>query len=51
MLSKGMMGGGAILLAILIVLTMLLDLPETLNYLWALLALIWGILTLKGNEE
>lgn len=52
MVSKTMMGGGAILLAILIVLTVVLSLPETLHYIWALVALVWGILTFmdKGGE-
>jgi hypothetical protein len=42
--SKTVMGGGAIILAILIALTQLVAWPGWLNYIWALLALIWGIM-------
>lgn len=36
--------GGAILLAILIALTAGFKWPNWLNYIWAALALIWGIM-------
>ena len=37
------MSGGAILLAILIALTTVFRWPSWLNYIWAALALIWGV--------
>jgi len=43
------MGGGAIFLAIVIAATQALSLQGELNYLWALLALIWGTLALTGK--
>jgi hypothetical protein len=47
MLSKGMMGGGAVLVAILIAVTELMSWSGSLHYLWALLVLIWGIMSFK----
>ena len=41
------MGWGAVLLAVLISLNQLLTWPANLNYLWALLALVWGLATLN----
>lgn len=46
MLPKKVMAGGAILLAGLIAATVALNLPNQMHYLWALLSLAWGILTL-----
>jgi hypothetical protein len=46
MISKKIMGGGAIFLAFLIEATLIFELPQWLHYVWALLALIWGIITL-----
>ena len=40
-------GGGAILLAILITATTALKWPKWLNYIWAALAFIWGIVGLS----
>src|SRR3989344_5683024 len=37
-------GGGAILLGVLITLTTALKWPRWLNYIWAALAFIWGII-------
>lgn len=47
MVSKGMMGGGAILVAILLAATEGMQLPGYLNYIWAALILIWGIMAFK----
>ncbi len=49
MVSKTIMGGGAILLAILIALTQVLTLPSYLHYVWAAIALIWGIVSFAGK--
>ena len=43
---KTIMGGGAILLAIFIAVTLELNLPNQLHYLWALLSFAWGAITL-----
>ena len=45
------MGWGAILVGILIAATMLMGLPSELNYLWAVLALAWGAMTLWGKKR
>ena len=45
-LSRNVMGAGAIAVGILIAITEYMSLPGYLNYLWAVLALIWGILWL-----
>ena len=47
MLSKPVLGWGAILVGILIALTEFLTWTGNLNYLWAVLVLVWGIATLK----
>lgn len=47
MLSNGMMSGGAILVAILMVLTQLMSWPGYLHYIWAALVLIWGLMALQ----
>ena len=49
MLSKGVLGGGAILDGVLIALTQLMGWPANLHYLWAVLAVIWGIVILAGK--
>jgi len=46
MMSKGMLGGGAIVDGVLIAATQFLGWPASLHYLWALLAVIWGIIIL-----
>jgi UDP-N-acetylmuramyl pentapeptide phosphotransferase/UDP-N-acetylglucosamine-1-phosphate transferase len=48
MMSKGVMGGGAILVGILIALTTYMEWPDYLQYIWAVLVLLWGVLWLKG---
>ena len=49
MLSKGVLGGGAILDGILIALTQYMGWSVNLQYLWAALAVIWGIIILAGK--
>ena len=46
-MSKGMMSGGAVLVAIAIILTQYLGGPGYLHYLWAGLVLIWGFIAFK----
>lgn len=46
---KMVAGGGAILLGGLIAATVALNLPNQLHYVWAILALSWGILILMGK--
>ena len=43
-MSKGMMGGGAVLVAVLMALTQLMGWAGYLNYIWAALVLIWGLM-------
>ncbi|MBI2044106.1 hypothetical protein HYT24_01960 [Candidatus Pacearchaeota archaeon] len=43
MLSKEMMAGGAVLVGVLIAITQYMGWSGTLNYLWAALVLILGI--------
>ncbi len=43
-----MTSGGAILLGILIALGTALNWPRKLDYLWAVIALLWGILGATG---
>jgi len=46
--NKIIMGGGAVLVAILIALTAFFSSwPEWLHYIWALLVLIWGLVSFK----
>ena len=47
MVSKGIMGGGAVLVAILLAVTEVFAWPGYLNYIWAVLVLIWGIMAFK----
>tara|TARA_Y100000310_G_C20352502_1_gene655054 strand:- start:115 stop:261 length:147 start_codon:yes stop_codon:yes gene_type:complete len=42
-MNKNVMGGGAIIVGILIALTVFMDWPNSLHYLWSVLVLIWGI--------
>ena len=46
-MSKGMMGWGAVLVGVLIAATEYFGLSGNLNYLWALLVLIWGVKAFK----
>ena len=46
MLSKGMMGWGAIVVAVLMALTQLMSWPGYLHYIWAILVLVWGFLAM-----
>ncbi|MBI4406663.1 hypothetical protein HY571_02000 [Candidatus Micrarchaeota archaeon] len=45
-LESIIVAGGSILLAVLITATTFLKWPNWLNYIWAGLALLWGILAL-----
>ena len=45
-MNKTIMGAGAIIMAILVALTTLLEWPNYLQYIWALIVLIWGIISL-----
>jgi len=47
MMSKGVMGGGAIVVAILIAITEATGLTNSLQYIWALLVLIWGFMSFQ----
>ncbi len=47
MMSKGLMGGGAIVLAILIALTQATGLTDSLQYIWAILVLVWGFMSFQ----
>lgn len=46
-MSKKMMSGGAVFVAILMVLTQYWGLPGYLHYVWAGLVLVWGLKALK----
>ena len=46
-MDKIIMGGGAIFLAVAIAATQYLALTSTLNYVWAVIALVWGVMTLR----
>jgi hypothetical protein len=48
MLSKQYMVGGAVLVGVLMVLTEYLGWGGSLNYVWALLVLVWAYLTWKA---
>lgn len=45
MFSKTILGSGAILMAIVVSLTNLLAWPNYLQYIWAVVIAIWGIIT------
>ncbi|GEM_PF-3047273 len=45
MVSKGTMGWGAIIVAILMALTVAMDWNMSLHYLWAVLVAIWGFMS------
>lgn len=47
-MALDVVSGGAILLAILIALTAVFRWPNWLNYIWAALALIWGVAGAAG---
>ena len=47
MLSKGVMSWSAVVVAVLIALTQFMEWPGMLNYLWALLVLVWGFMAMK----
>jgi hypothetical protein len=44
MALKLFMGGGAILVAVLLGLTQYMAWPGYLNYVWAVLVLLWGLI-------
>jgi hypothetical protein len=47
MMSKGMMGWTAVVVGILIAATEFLGWNGNLNYLWAILVLVWGFMGMK----
>jgi len=49
MLSKKVLGGGAILDGVLIAATEFMNWSGNLHYLWAVLAVIWGIVILAAK--
>lgn len=51
MASKGIIGGGSIIVAILIVLTVLMEWPSWVHYISAALALIVGIMSFMGGSS
>lgn len=48
-MDKKIMGGGAIVVGILIALTTFQGWSDNLQYLWAALVLIWGIIAFTGK--
>jgi len=46
-MDKKMMGGGAILVAVLMALTEYMSWPGYLNYIWAIAVAAWGLMYLK----
>ncbi len=48
MLSKSVMGWGAIFVAVAMALTVLMGWPSSVHYLWAVIVLAWGVMWLKG---
>ena len=46
-MSKKMMGGGAIFVAVAMTATQYFGLPGYLNYVWAVLVLVWGLKAFK----
>lgn len=49
-MSKTMMGVPAVVVGILIAATQYLSLPGYLQYVWALLVLLWGIIALASKK-
>ena len=47
MFSKQVMGWGAVMVGVLIALTEVMGWSGSLNYLWAVLVLIWGFMSFK----
>lgn len=47
MASKSTMGWGAVVVAVLMALTEALAWNGNLNYLWAVLVLVWGFMAMK----
>ena len=48
-MALDMISGGAILLGVLIALSTYFEWPRKLDYLWAVIALVWGILGAMGT--
>ena len=46
-MSKQIMGGGAIFVAFVMMATQYFGLPGYLNYIWAVLVLVWGLRAFK----
>ena len=51
MVSKMLLGLPAVVVGILIAATEALNLMGTLNYLWAVLVLLWGVMALAKKEK
>jgi hypothetical protein len=47
-MNKSMMGWGAIIVGVLMILTEVMAWPGYLNYIWSVLVLIWGAMAFKG---
>lgn len=47
-MDKNVMGGGAVFIAIVLVLTEGLSWPGYINYIAAALVLVWGLVSFKG---
>jgi hypothetical protein len=46
-MSSGMFAWSAVLVGVLIALTELMSWSGTMNYVWALLVLVWGFMAMK----
>ena len=46
-MSKQMMGWGAVIVSVLMASTQYFGFPGNLNYLWAILVLVWGLKAFK----
>ncbi|MEK9194478.1 MAG: hypothetical protein AAB884_01575 [Patescibacteria group bacterium] len=49
-MSKNLLGWGALVDGVLILMTQYFGWPDSLNYLWGALAVIWGIIAFKKNN-
>ncbi len=49
-LSKTVMGVPAVVVGLLIALTQYMGLPGYLQYVWAVLVLLWGVLALSSKK-
>lgn len=46
-MNKSMMGWGAVIVGILIILSEVLTWPSWTSYLWGILVLLWGLMSFK----